>query len=603
MYSGLESYEFRLRLAMAGSGGTCGQIAKTNYFCRSIELKEYVGNNDQNGISYFSENIIKELTPPDKFTFPFYYEPHPLTRVAAAELQHYLETQTDLDHNFGLIGDSADGAIGKMFGVLVVKDKEGRIGYLSAFSGKLAGSNDHPKFVPPVFDMLVENSFFLKGIEIIDAINERLCKIESDESYIRLKSAMEHISIQSQEEISAIKQQLKSNKETRKSTRDEQRHSLSEHEYTLFEADLVRQSLFDKHRLKILTEKWKQLLIDTRTELAPFESSIEMLKAERKERSAALQALLFEQYVFLNKEGKGKSLQDIFSETAFGKPPSAAGECATPKLLQAAFLNGYRPLAMAEFWWGASPKSEIRKHKHFYPACTGKCKPILAHMLEGMPMDENPFLKVPKEAGRLEIIYQDDDLIVVNKPSGLRSVPGVDVFDSVYSRLQSSLVNIEPLMVHRLDMDTSGLLVVAKTPEAHKHIQRQFLRRTVSKRYTALLSKIIEGNEGFITLPLRADLYNRPRQLVCFENGKKSSTRWTVIERTEAVTKVHFWPLTGRTHQLRMHAAHELGLNAPIVGDDLYGMAAGRLYLHAAELAFVHPKTKALMSFEAAEEF
>jgi tRNA pseudouridine32 synthase/23S rRNA pseudouridine746 synthase len=328
-----------------------------------------------------------------------------------------------------------------------------------------------------------------------------------------------------------------------------------------------------------------------------------MLKAERKCRSAALQSLLFEQYVFLNSEGKGKSLQEIFRETAFGKPPSAAGECATPKLLQAAFLAGYRPLAMAEFWWGASPKSEIRKHKQFYPACTGKCKPILGHMLEGMPVDENPFLKVPQEGRRLEIIYEDDDLLVVNKPSGLRSVPGVDVLDSVYSRLQSLLVNIEPLMIHRLDMDTSGLLVVAKTPDAHKHIQRQFLRRTVSKRYTALLSKIIDGDEGSITLPLCADLYNRPRQLVCFENGKKSSTRWKVIERTGTMTRVHFWPLTGRTHQLRMHAAHELGLNAPIVGDDLYGTAAGRLFLHAAQLSFVHPTTKELMSFEAAEEF
>jgi tRNA pseudouridine32 synthase/23S rRNA pseudouridine746 synthase len=224
-------------------------------------------------------------------------------------------------------------------------------------------------------------------------------------------------------------------------------------------------------------------------------------------------------------------------------------------------------------------------------------------MLEGMPVDDNPFLAVPKQDRELRIVYEDEHLLVVNKPSGLRSVQGVDVMDSVYSRLKGLLVHTEPLMVHRLDMDTSGLLVVAKTPDAHRHIQKQFLRRTVSKRYSALLSRVIEGEEGTITLPLCADPYNRPRQAVCFESGKKSITGWKVMERTGTVTRIHFWPLTGRTHQLRMHAAHELGLNAPIVGDDLYGTAASRLYLHAAQLAFVHPVTKVPMSFEAAEEF
>jgi tRNA pseudouridine32 synthase/23S rRNA pseudouridine746 synthase len=258
---------------------------------------------------------------------------------------------------------------------------------------------------------------------------------------------------------------------------------------------------------------------------------------------------------------------------------------------------------MAEFWWGASPKSEIRKHGHFYPACTGKCKPILAHLLEGIPVDDNPFLAAPEEALSLQIVYEDEHLLVVVKPSGLRSVPGVHIYDSVYSRLKAVLVNTEPLIVHRLDMDTSGLLVVAKTSDAHRHLQRQFLRRTVSKRYTALLSRIIDGEEGEITLPLRADPYNRPRQLVCFESGKKSITRWKAIGQTETFTRVHFWPLTGRTHQLRMHAAHELGLAAPILGDDLYGTSADRLYLHAAQLSFIHPATKAPMSFEAAEEF
>lgn len=554
-------------------------------------------------ISYFLEEAIREIALPARFTFPFYYDPHPLAIIAATELQQYLETQTHLDHNFGLDTDTEGMVIGKMFGVLVVQDRDGKLGYLSAFSGKLADSNDHPEFVPPVFDMLAENSFFLQGIAVINTINARIEEIASTNSYQQLQGDLENFSTQSLQETAALKKELKSNKERRKQIREQERNNLSAQEYDALEAGLIKQSLHDKHQLNQLTNKWEQLLEEKRTALASFDLTIDLLKNERKERSAALQQQLFEQYVFLNKDGESKSLQDIFSVTAFGKPPAAAGECATPKLLQFAFANGYKPLAMAEFWWGAGPKSEIRKHKQYYPACTGKCKPILAHMLEGMAVDENPFLLVQEADSPLEIVYEDDSLIVVNKPAGLRSVPGVDIRESVYTRLQSILGDTEPLMVHRLDMDTSGLLVVAKTQQAHKHIQRQFLQGTVRKRYRALLSKVIDMQEGEIDLPLSADLYNRPRQLVCFTTGKKSITKWKVIERYQAMTRVDFWPLTGRTHQLRMHSAHELGLDAPIVGDDLYGTVAERMYLHAAYLEFIHPRTKEKISFEAKEAF
>ena len=557
----------------------------------------------QGRISYFLEEAIKDIELPERFTFPFYYEPHPLTKIAAAELQHYLETQTHLDHNFGLSADAEGLVIGKMFGVLVVQDAEGKLGYLSAFSGKLAGSNDHPQFVPPVFDMLVENSFFLKGIEVINTINARVEEIESNQSYQILKLNIENLSAQSLQEITAFKEQLKSNKEQRKQVRKQQKSSLSPQEYEVLEANLIKQSLHDKHQLNVFTNKWEKTLIEAQTALDQFERDIDTLKNERKDRSAALQQQLFAQYVFLNKDGKSKSLQDIFSSTAFGKPPGGAGECATPKLLQYAFANGYKPLAMAEFWWGASPKSEIRKHKQFYPACTGKCKPILAHMLDGMPVDENPFVRMPDDKRELEIVYEDESLVVVNKPAGLLSVPGKEISESVYTRLKEALGDTEPLIVHRLDMDTSGLLVVAKTQQAHKHIQRQFMQGTVRKRYRALLSKEIDELEGEINLPLTADIYNRPRQLVCFETGKRSVTRYKVVQKYQSMTKVDFWPLTGRTHQLRMHSAHELGLNAPIVGDDLYGMVSKRMYLHAAHLEFTHPKTKERVSFEAEEGF
>jgi tRNA pseudouridine32 synthase/23S rRNA pseudouridine746 synthase len=425
----------------------------------------------------------------------------------------------------------------------------------------------------------------------------------SDKNYHRLKKDMEQLSAKSLQEIADLKALAKSNKEQRDQLRTVQKDTLDQATYAIVEADLVAQSLRDHFLLKDLKKNWKQVVDDTQTRLAQFEDTIEALKNERRERSATLQQQLFEQYVFLNKDGKSKSLYDIFSPTAFGKPPSAAGECATPKLLQFAFKHGYTPLAMAEFWWGAAPKSEIRQHKQFYPACTGKCKPILAHMLDGMLIDENPFLSNPAETGSLDIVFEDESFIVINKPAGLRSVPGVNIPDSVQTRLKHVLIDAEPLIVHRLDMGTSGLLVVAKTKEAHKHIQKQFLQRTVSKRYTALLSKVIGQDEGIIDLPLAPDFFNRPRQLVCFTTGKKSITKWQVIKRFETTTKVHVWPLTGRAHQLRMHSAHELGLNAPIVGDDIYGTPAERMYLHAAYIELTHPKTKEKVCFEVKESF
>ncbi len=349
-----------------------------------------MNNNSSNTFTHFSESQVKGIELPIHFTFPFCYEPHLLTKIAAAELQCYLETQTDLDHNFGLAKDQAGRASGKMFGILVVKDKEGRLGYLSAFSGKLAGSNHHRKFVPPVFDMLVPNGFFLKGIAAINAINLQIRKIESGANYKSLQQGLERSNALSVRETADLKQQLRINKANRKKLREEQSEAKSEDDRNHFEADLIKQSLYDKHLLNVLLNKWEAVLKEKRSGIAQAETEIDALKNERKERSADLQTQLFEQYEFLNKDGDKKSLHSIFRDTAFGKPPSAAGECATPKLLQYAFLHGYAPVAMAEFWWGASPRSAIRKHKQFYPACTGKCKPILKHMLEHIPVEEDP---------------------------------------------------------------------------------------------------------------------------------------------------------------------------------------------------------------------
>jgi len=558
--------------------------------------------NDHSRINWFDEETLSNIPLPQRFTFPFYYRPHPLAVAAVTHVQQYLEAQTDLQHNFGLTNNPTGTPKGKMFGVLVVSDSAGRVGYLSAFSGKLAGTNYHPLFVPPVFDMLTEGSFFLREQEVIDGITRDIDTTLADEHYLSLKQLLDTESTRAEQENSALKQVLKGNKENRR-LRREANNASDPTAYELLEAALARESNDDRRTLRALKDEWQQKLDHIRHRLAPIDKRIEDLKQEREERSARLQEQLFSQYSFLNRYGSRKSLHAIFAHTAFGRPPAGAGECATPRLLQYAFAHGYTPLAMAEFWWGASPVSEIRRHKQYYPACTGKCKPILEHMLEGIALDDNPFLQPADDTITLPVVYDDEYLTVVNKPGGLRSVPGIAVADSVYSRLMSVMNGAEPLIVHRLDMGTSGLMVVAKAPEIHKHLQRQFLQRTVSKRYTALLCRAIEGHEGSIDLPLIPDPFNRPRQLVCYDTGKPSHTTWKVVTTTADTTRIHFWPHTGRTHQLRVHAAHPQGLNAPIVGDDLYGAPGSRLHLHAGLLEFVHPITRERLRFEVMADF
>ncbi len=310
-----------------------------------------------------------------------------------------------------------------------------------------------------------------------------------------------------------------------------------------------------------------------------------------------LQQKLFEQYQFLNINKETKSVLEIFANTPQGIPPSGAGECAAPKLLQFAFKNKLTPICMAEFWWGKTPSSEIRKHKQFYPSCRGKCKPILEHMLSGMNVDERPLAKNLKQG--FTILHEDEHIIVINKKHDFLSVPGNTELESVESQIRKLHPNIDsPVIVHRLDMSTSGLMVLAKTKDAHKNLQEQFTNRSTKKRYTAILDGFIKEDSGIIELPLRVDLDDRPRQLVCFEHGKYAKTKWEVIERKDNTTRVHFYLFTGRTHQLRVHSSHIKGLNTPIVGDDLYGKRKDRLCLHADLLEFNHPNSNERLIFE-----
>ena len=556
-------------------------------------------------MNYFQnfKAAVSKIALPEKFTFPFYYEPHPLAKIATNELQEYLENQTDFTHNFGLSKKETSLPIGKMFGVLVVKNKQNKIGYLAAFSGKLADKSLPNKFVPPVFNMRTAGSFYLKGEAEIDEINKQLSILKTDEDYISQKKSFQETLKKIDTDLALGREKLKLHKKERKARKKNGQSTLNELDYNALITKLVQESFNDQFFYKALQEYYEAKIAKIKEGFSDFENKIASLKKQRKEKSNDLQQTLFSKYAFLNKEKEQKNLLDIFDNPAL-KPPAGSGECTAPKLLQHAFLNDLTPICMAEFWWGISPNSAIRKHKNFYPACQGRCKPILNHMLEGVKMDANLLLENLAEKQPLEIVYEDAVLLVVNKPAEFLSVPGKDITDSVYTRIKAQYPNASgPLIVHRLDMSTSGILILTKTKEANKILQSQFIKRTIKKRYVALLDGEISENSGKIQLPLRVDLDDRPRQLVDFEYGKNAITDWEIIKKEKGKTKVHFYPITGRTHQLRVHAAHKDGLNTPVFGDDLYGKKENRLHLHAEFIEFSHPSTKEIMRFTVAADF
>lgn len=522
---------------------------------------------------------ITDIPLPERFTYPFCYTPHPLCILAAKEVQSYLTRQTAWKDELRQ---------GKMFGVLIVQTEHGETGYLAAFSGILAGKNLHPFFVPPVYDLLQPQGFFKIEEENISSINRNIRQLENDKAYAALSAELAR-TIQSAENILATaKAQLKEAKTAREQRRKEKELNAQE------EAELIRESQFQKAEYKRLERSWKARITTLQTQTEDWERRISALKSERKTRSAALQQKLFEQFGMLNYRGEVKNLCEIFGQTVHKTPPAGAGECAAPKLLQQAYLHGWKPIAMAEFWWGDSPKTEIRHHGHYYPACKGKCEPILQHMLQGLQVEENPMLKrmqVPSQ--NLEIVYEDPWLSVINKPAGMLSVPGKEDAVSVYSLMREQYPEADdPLTVHRLDMGTSGLMLIAKTKRVHQNLQAQFKNRLVRKRYVALLEGIVPKDKGTVDLPLCLNPLDRPRQMVHTEHGKPAITDYQVLERLDGKrTRIAFYPRTGRTHQLRIHAAHPLGLHCPIIGDELYGEKADRLYLHAEYLEFTHPIT------------
>lgn len=557
---------------------------------------------------------------------PLDYEPHPLCIQACREVQEMLARREDWQEEI---------ARGKMFGVLIVENVKTdtdvpKWGYLAAYSGQIGGRSDWEDFVPAVFDYLQPDGYFKTHEAEISRINQSISHLEKDERMKEARTLIRQLQEERKRTIAAYQEKMKEAKAKRDSRREA--GNLSEAE----EAQMIRESQFMKAELrrlkKSLSEKTAQ-----ETEFEDYQENILRLKQLRKQLSDALQQWLFSQFRMLNQEGESKDLLEIFRDEALKEypqaaiatsriaalkmvPPAGSGECCEPKLLQYAYQHGYKPLQMAMFWWGESPKEEIRHHLQFYPACNGKCKPILHWMLppsvfespasaeNGIGGQKGPFPKqVEMLYEQVETLYEDCELTVIHKPAGLLSVPGKDAAQpSVYALMRRKYPEATgPLIVHRLDMATSGLMIIAKTEFAYHRLQKAFLNHQIQKKYVAIISGKVIPEKGIISLPLMPDYLDRPRQIVDHELGKEAITEYEVLEPVDDFhLRIALYPKTGRTHQLRVHCAHQEGLNAPILGDPLYGNEkAARLHLHAEEITFEHPLTGKKMTITRKADF
>ncbi len=513
---------------------------------------------------------LEGIQLPKLFTFPFCYVPHHLCVLASQHLREYIDSRQDWREELSQ---------GKMMGVLVVQ-KDNEVGFLAAFSGNLAHNNNHEYFVPAVYDLLSLDGFFPPEETQISEINAKIKCEESSSNRQSLISQISEATNKSKAEIDAYRELMQKSKIERDNRRRE----------GVDEASLIAESQFQKAELRRIRSRWQELLTQLKEQLAESDRIITEWKTERKQRSQALQKRIFQNFVMLNARGECRDLCEIFAHSPQGLPPAGAGECAAPKLLQYAYIQGYKPLAMAEFWVGQSPKEEIRHDGHFYPSCKAKCEPILGWMLQGLNVEPNP-LEASTQPIEIEELYDDDFMVAVNKPHEMLSVPGKLSAISLQERVQERYPQCDIQVVHRLDMATSGVLLFAKNRIIHKALQNMFASRQVKKQYVAILDGVVEEHSGIINLPLILNPDDRPRQIVSYTHGKQAITHYEVIEIKEGKTRIYFYPETGRTHQLRVHASHPDGLNAPIIGDALYGTHASRLHLHAQTIIFVHPIT------------
>ncbi len=514
---------------------------------------------------------------------PFAPTPDIYAREAAHLLQQRLSRQSDLHPFF-------EQQEGKMFGVLVVADHFGRVAYLSAFSGMLNHQWLVPGFVPPVFNVQDMTQLLANSEAQLKQLTQDLADLESSEQRKKLTDDLAVLKIKSQQILAQIKKVHRCNKQHRKALRQQQKGVNT----AKMLRQLSRQSQDDKRYYKGLKKTFEQQIKALENQLwCLFDKAINDLKKQRKQLSRQTHQAVFHLYQLHNIHGKKVSMSDVFVGV---RPPGGSGDCAAPKLIHFALKHRLNIISLGEFWWGASPKKEIRHHQHFYPPCRSKCQHILPFMLNGLRIKTLPQTTSQSPP---RIVYEDDDLVALNKPAGYLSIPGKEQSESVLTWVKNKYPKADgALLVHRLDQATSGILLVAKTATVHKALQKQFIQRHIKKRYVALLTQHLQQKEIHIDLPLRVDLEDRPRQLVCFEHGKQAITRVELIRNEGDMSRVYLYPETGRTHQLRVHAAHVSGLNNPIVGDTLYGTQASRLMLHAEQIVFFHPVLKQKMLFK-----
>ena len=552
------------------------------------------------------------------FTNPFRYVPHPLVREAAELVMARLSSGIDCDRFPKAVcrGFSE----GKMLGVLVCSDSDGEIGFLSAFSGSVGGFSTLEGFVPPVYNLLDPEGHFKTREGEITALNIRIKELTSSTELQTLESELSVSERNRDRELKSFRDRMTESK----AVRAQRRIGCSDASVL---TELIRESQHEKAEFRRLRQSWEVLISEITSRLEGLKTEISRLKADRASMSDELQEWIFRQYIVHNALGEASSILDIFSADGL-VPPGGTGDCAAPKLLEHAFRNGLKPLAMGEFWYGTSPDTAVRTHGHFYPSCTSKCGPLLSFMMQGLHITSEQDCHIEPE-----IVYEDDVLIAVDKPSGMLSVPGLDGKTSVEEWLNER--SDSPVhAVHRLDMDTSGLLLFAKTAEAAVDLRRQFEEHRVRKTYRAVLcpsgfpvrpgmtegrpgmtelqpemtggkpgasgviagltGNLTPGMTGVIDLPLSPDYDERPRQKADRANGKQAVTKYEVVSiLPDGSIEILFHPVTGRTHQLRVHSAHHLGLGSPIKGDRLYGGAldSSRLCLHASRISFIHPLT------------
>ncbi len=537
---------------------------------------------------------------PEAFTYPFRYEPHPLCLRAAAIVQAQA----------GKLGLTE----GKMFGVLVVSTAAphaatSTLYFLAAYSGQIDGSFAHPWFVPPIVDYLQADSHFQRVQRQIEALGEEVTRRRHSDERRHMEQRLAELMQQRDAAVARAKAVYAEGKAQRDALRRQRVEADSRHHHTDNAATdaIIRDSQRQKADIRRARQQYADEIAVAMTELASYDSGTEALMTERHTMSDALQQWLFRQFSLMNARGQRRSLVEVWAEMATTREiPSGTGECCAPKLLQAAYRCGLRPVAMAEFWWGTEPKDGTRSHGRYYPACNRKCRPILAHMLQGLTLQADPAAHYDRVCSPLRVVWEDEWMAIIDKPAGWLSVAGVAEAET--SPLRKPLCpNVEAeahrrwpaiegcALAHRLDQDTSGLLIVAKRHDVRRRLTMMFEQRQIAKTYMALLDghpQRLEGRRTLtVSLPLSAVWNDLPRQRIDAEHGAEAITQVELLGYEGTMTRVALHPLTGRTHQLRLHCAADEGLATPIVGDRLYGRVDKRMCLHAMELRFTHPMT------------